>query len=103
MDIQLNKQNHTLKAVITGRLSGKDASAWYTMIIDQLGDDVTEIVLNLAGVTYLTSTSLRNIIMLQKEMNIRDGELILEDPQEMVMDILQLSGMTAFLDIRKTG
>lgn len=89
--------------MITGKLSGNDASAWYTMITDQLGDDVTEVVLNLAGVTYLTSTSLRNIILLQKEMNIRDGELILEDPQEMVMDILQLSGMTAFLDIRKTG
>lgn len=103
MDIQLNKQNHTLKAVITGKLSGNDATAWYTMILDQLGDDVTEVVLNLAGVTYLTSTTLRNIIMLQKEMNIRDGELILEDPQEMIMEILQLSGMTAFLDIRKTG
>lgn len=103
MDIKLDKQNHTLKAVITGQLSGNDAVTWYKTIIDQLDDDVTEVVLDLAGVTYLTSTSLRNIILLQKEMNKRDGDLILENPQEAVMDILKLSGMTAFLDIRKTG
>lgn len=102
MDVKLYKENHTLTAVLTGQLSGNDAFSWYNVIADQLEDDVTRVVLNLDGVTYLTSASLRGVILLLKEMNLRDGELILEDPQDPVMEILELAGMAKFLDIRKT-
>ena len=102
MDVKLYKENHTLKAVLTGQLSGNDAFSWYNVIADQLEDDVTRVVLNLDGVTYLTSASLRGVILLLKEMNLRDGELVLEDPQDPVMEILELAGMAKFLDIRKT-
>ena len=60
-------------------------------------------LLNRAGVTYLTSTALRGIILLQKELDKRDGDLIIEDPQEAVMEILDLVGMASFLEIRKTS
>ena len=103
MDVNINRLDHTLKVVITGRLSGDDAYKWYNSIMDALGDDVTEVIINLAGVNYLTSASLRGIILLQKEMDKRDGELVLEDPQEMIFEILDATGMTRFLDIRKTS
>ena len=102
MDVQINRQDHILTAVITGRLSGEDAYKWYSMISDKLDDDVTEVVLDLSGVYYLTSASLRGITLLQKEMNKKDGELILIDLQDTVLEILEVTGMTAFLDIRKT-
>ena len=102
MDVQIKREKNTLRAVIIGRLSGNDAYEWYNMVADQMGDEVEEVVLNLAGVSYITSAALRGIILIQKEMNMRDGELVVEDPQEMIMEVLRATGMAAFLDIRKT-
>jgi len=103
MDVQFNKENNSLRAAVTGELSGEDASRWSGLVMDQMTDEVDEVVLNLAGVTYLTSTALRGIILLQKELDKRDGDLIIEDPQEAVMEILDLVGMASFLEIRKTS
>ena len=64
-------------------------------------DDYDTLVLDLAGVDYISSAGLRVIVSTHKEMAEKGGDLILRNLNRNVSDIIRLTGFDKKLNIEK--
>ena len=64
--------------------------------LDELGDDVTELELDLAALEYASSAGIRQIVAAHKKM---DGNLVLRNVSPEVREVLHLTGTDKRLSI----
>ena len=98
MEITLKKMNESglyVKAV--GKLD-IDNSAEYGMKIKDAIDDVNELVLDFAEITYVASIGLRILLELYQQMS-KQGSIKLINVQEHVLNVLKTTGFNKFLSI----
>lgn len=93
MTITKNAEATKLTIAITGRIDTTTAPELESAIDEING--VTELVLDFAGVEYISSAGLRVILKAQKKMN-QDGKMKLINVNDDVMDVFDITG---FLDI----
>lgn len=98
MEIILKKINESSLYV---KASGKldiDSSAEYGMKIKDSIDDVNELVLDFADITYVASIGLRVLLELYQQMS-KQGSIKLVNVQEPVLNVLKMTGFNKFLSI----
>lgn len=100
MDIKYEQQEGTLRIILSGELTETEAYHWQMSFKDAISDNVSLVILDCADLKYITSSGLRVILLIQKEMNIRDGELVVEHVQPAVMDVFRTVGFSNFLNIK---
>lgn len=93
MTITKNAEATKLTLAIVGRIDTSTAPE-FEAHIDEIAD-VTELVLDFAGVEYISSAGLRVILKAQKLMN-KNGKMKLINVNDDVMDVFDITG---FLDI----
>ncbi len=64
-------------------------------------DDYETLILDLAGVDYISSAGLRVIVAAHKEMADRGGKFVLRNLNRNVSDIIRLTGFDRKLNIEK--
>ena len=82
---------------LTGRID-TITSADFEKAVEGLSADVTDLVLDMKGVEYVSSAGLRVLLGAQKLMNKR-GSMKLVNVCETVMDVLEMTGFVDILDI----
>jgi anti-anti-sigma factor len=84
---------------LAGRLDSRTAGDVGDRM-DAIGiGEARQVVLNLAGLDFVSSAGLRVILRLARLMQSRGGELQIGAPQPMVADVLQTSGFDSLLRI----
>jgi len=101
--MEITTQKLGLKLVIkaTGRIDAMTAVEYGTTINDLLDDSddgVKELILDLAGIDYISSIGLRVLLELQKRMT-NDGSMKLINVAPSVMDVFNMTGFTGVLTI----
>ena len=99
MDIKYDRQGEKLRIILKGAMTDIEAGGWIQSFKEYIDDSVMEIVLDFAELSYITSSGLRAVLMLQKKMNLRDGELMLVHVSPEVKEILDVVGFSNFLNI----
>lgn len=98
MEIILKKMNESgLYVKAEGKLD-IDTSAEYGMKIKDALDDMNELVLDFAGITYIASIGLRVLLELYQQMS-KQGSIKLINVQEPVLNVLKMTGFDKFLSI----
>lgn len=98
MEIVLKKMNgNGLYVKAEGKLD-IDTSAEYGMKIKDALDDMNELVLDFAGITYIASIGLRVLLELYQQMS-KQGSIKLINVQEPVLNVLKMTGFDKFLSI----
>ena len=92
IDKQLNGSELTLS--LTGRLDTTTAPELEAVIKENI-TGVTNLVMDFAGLEYLSSAGLRVILSAQKTMN-KQGEMIIKNVNKTVNEIFEVTG---FIDI----
>ena len=95
IDIKKNATKTTL--VITGRLDTITAPALDKTINEDLAD-TTELVLDVAGMEYISSAGLRVLLSAQKKMQ-KIGSMKVSGVCDEVMEIFQMTGFADILVI----
>ena len=98
MEIALKKIN---EGGLYVKASGKldiDSSAEYGMKVKDALDDVNELVLDFADITYIASIGLRVLLELYQQMS-KQGSIKLINVQESVLNVLKMTGFDKFLSI----
>ena len=98
MEIILRKIND--KALYV-KASGKldiDSSAEYGMKVKDALDDINDLVLDFAEITYIASIGLRVLLELYQQMS-KQGSIKVINVQEPVMNVLKMTGFNKFLSI----
>ena len=94
MTIEKNLNGTELIAAIVGRLDTTTAPQLEAELKQSI-DGVEKLVLDFAGLEYLSSAGLRVLLAAQKVMN-KQGEMILKNVNETINEIFEVTG---FIDI----
>ncbi len=97
MEINLRKLNGSLYVKAEGKLDIDSAAEFGTTIKDAL-DDMNELVLDFAGITYIASIGLRVLLEFYQQMS-KQGSIKIINVQEPVLNVLKMTGFDKFLSI----
>ena len=65
--------------------------------LEQLEPDITSLTLDFAGLEYISSAGLRQIVAAYKKMN---GALVLKDVSEEIMGVIRMTGLDRLLHFK---
>ena len=97
MNITKKQENDTLEIAVEGRIDTTTAPKLGEEI-QNIGDDVQKLVLNLEKLDYISSAGLRIILSAQKTFSAKGGMKII-NVNDIVKEIFEVTGFTDILDI----
>lgn len=99
MQIQKTTENGVTVLNITGRLVSTTAAALESAI-DSVLDEDNKLILDFSGVDFMASSGIQTLLVTSKRVKAADGLLILRNVNSVVMNVLEITGLKDFLDIR---
>ena len=97
MEIKKTADGGKLVLEVSGRVDTVTAPELENSINENI-NGVTELVLDLKDLVYISSAGLRVILKAQKTMNTQ-GEMTVKNVQDDVMDIFEMTGFSDILNI----
>ena len=97
LNINKTVENGSLIYALSGRLDTVTAPELERALRDELGD-VSSLILDFAGLEYISSAGLRVLLSAQKTMN-RQGEMKLVHVGETILEIFEVTGFSEILTI----
>ena len=97
MTIEIKKNADEITIEVVGRLDTTTAPALEKTINDNV-EATQDLVLNMAGLEYISSAGLRVLLGAQKKMQ-KQGTMKLTSVREEVMDVLEMTGFADILVI----
>lgn len=98
MKINQNREAEKLTVAIEGRLDTTTAPEFEKMLGEIMGG-VTELVLDMTNLEYVSSAGLRVILKAQKVM-FSQGKMTLTGVNESVMEVFEITGFSDILNIQ---
>ncbi len=99
MNIKQTLENTTLTIALDGRLDTNTAPELEATFKSSL-TNVTNLILDMTQLDYLSSAGLRVILMAQKVMN-KQGNLLVRNANATIMDVFEVTGFVDILNIEK--
>jgi anti-sigma B factor antagonist len=102
-DTAVNMSVETLKRVdlvtVSGRIDSSNAAEFEGNLKELMNSGRHSLVLNLAGVTYMSSAGLRTLVSTLKECKRHSGDVRLASPSERVSEVLSLAGLDSLFQV----
>ena len=97
MRIEKNQEGEKLNLAAIGRLDTTTAPELEQELKESL-EGVKELILDLAGLEYISSAGLRVLLAAQRRMN-KQGSMKLVNVNELVMEVFEVTGFSTILTI----
>lgn len=97
MTINKTKEDSKLTVQVEGRIDTTTAPQLESEIKDEISG-ITDLVIDLKEVAYVSSAGLRVLLSAQKVMN-RQGNMVIKNVNEEVMEIFEVTGFVDILNI----
>ena len=102
MELMTERVGGTLIARVSGRIDGTNAHEFEKSLNDAVGSGVRALVLDLAGLIYISSVGLRAVLLTAREMRSADIRFALCSLCLPVRDVFTISGFDQVIDIHET-
>jgi len=102
LEINVNEVNDIVIIKLVGNLDTNTAPDAETEINSWLEKDCKKMVISLAETNYVSSAGLRVFLATVKKMTAAGGSAKFFGPNEVVQEILDISGFSSILDIKST-
>ena len=99
MKVEQERNGGKLTLKIEGEINAATAPELKKELDSSFDDDVTELVFDITDVPYISSAGLRVLLESQNKIDEREGRMEVRGVNEMIMEILKLTGFTSFLNI----
>ena len=99
MNIKLINRGQEGELVLEGRLDTLTAPE-AEEVFNQMAERFKKIVLNMAGVEYVSSAGLRTLKRLHMAMKKKNGSLVLTNVRKMVMEVFEMTGFAGLLNFK---
>ena len=96
MNIKLLNRGQEGELVLEGRLDTLTAPE-AEEVFNQMAERFEKIVLNMAGLEYVSSAGLRTLKRLHMAMKKKNGSLVLTNVRKMVMEVFEMTGFAGLL------
>lgn len=98
MNIQVSTQPNVAVIEVAGRIDSNNASQFGDALNGVIAQNQNQLVLDLAGVDYMSSAGLREIVAAAKKLQGK-GELRLAQPSDRVREVLEMTGLDSVFQI----
>lgn len=98
MNIQVSTQPNVAVIEVAGRIDSNNANQFGDALNNVIAQNHNQLVLDLAGVDYMSSAGLREIVAAAKKLQGK-GELRLAQPSERVREVLEMTGLDSVFQI----
>lgn len=98
LSVKVERSGSRVFVQLNGELDLSTAPLLRPTLADVLGESPTEIVLDLADLSYLDSTGLSLFITTAKRAQAAGSKLVLQDPQESTQRLLEITNLTDYFD-----
>jgi anti-sigma B factor antagonist len=103
MQIQIAEDTGTTaKVVLTGKLDIAGAEV-VALPLATLSGAKSALTVDMSGVTFIASIGIRHLVSASKALRRRGGGLTLLDPNEIVTEVLNTTGVTDLMTITRSG
>lgn len=99
MTVTAEKDNSSLKLIVDGDLNTLSSTDLEKAYVANK-DGVNDVVIDMAGVTYISSAGLRVMLYIDQEMLDIGGSFTVCNVNSDVMEVFRLSGFVQFLKIK---
>lgn len=99
MNIEQNLNGNQLELALSGRLDTNTAAMLEQEIIKL--ENINSLVLDLKDLQYISSAGLRVILMAHKKMRAVAGSMKIKHPNDIVMEVFEMTGFNDILIIEK--
>ncbi len=90
-----------LTVIVSGKLDSNTSPEFQSMIQDNL-DGVKHLEFDFSNLLYISSAGLRIILSAYKKMCILGGDLVIIEPNDMVCNVMKITGILDKINVRKT-
>jgi anti-sigma B factor antagonist len=95
MEIQIKTVDNVMVVNLTGEISGRNAPDVQEQLLP-LARPGSRLLLNMSGVSYMSSAGLRTLLMLYRQINNQSGCVALSNLQEMIQEMMSVTGFLDF-------
>ena len=99
MNIKLINRGQEGELVLEGRLDTLTAPE-AEEVFNQMAERFEKIVLNMAGMEYVSSAGLRTLKRLHMAMKKKNGSLVLTNVRKMVMEVIEMTGLAGLMNFQ---
>ena len=99
MEIKSEKKDTCLSICVNGRLDTLASREFMKWTEENLGDDITDVVIECSDLTYISSSGLRVLMTIYKKNTPKHGKLSLKDLTPQVGEVLNITGMASLFSI----
>lgn len=100
--IKVNKEKNGSELLITVEgILDSPASPTLSEALDGCYDGLTKLIFEFKDLEYLTSAGLRVLLEAQQEMDDIEGEMVLRNVSDEIMEVFELTGFDDVLTIEK--
>ncbi len=99
MEIQVKQEEGATIVKLEGRLDSVSSPVLDKRLAELVEGGASALILNFAGLSYISSAGLRSILVVSKKMKAQNGRIALTCAQDMVMEVFKMSGFATMLPI----
>ena len=96
MTINVERDFELVTLEITGRLDTTTAPN-LDSVIGELSEDTSELVFDMSGVEYISSSGIRVLLAAYKKMNLNQGTMRIEKANDIVREVFGMTGLSELL------
>ncbi|MEM6281036.1 MAG: STAS domain-containing protein [Chloroflexota bacterium] len=100
IEVNITSLEHDITLIESnGRIDSMNANQFGEAVLGEIDAGKVRIVLDLAGVDYMSSAGLREIVSALKKVKRAQGDLRVAQPSERVLEVLEMAGLDTILQI----
>lgn len=101
MDITTRKEAAATVVAITGEVDGRSAPQAQERILP-IVQETTGLVLDMSGVTFMSSAGLRMLLLLYRQATARNVKVVLVGLSSEIKDTMSMTGFLGFFEVADT-
>ncbi len=101
MEIVKNDGGSKVVFEVSGKIDTDTAPELEKSILETLGSNsgITNLVIDVANVIYLSSAGLRTLLSIQKKCNAESRQMVIKNANEVLKEVFEITGFINFLNV----
>jgi len=101
MNVSISTNENIVIITIEGSIDSKTAGDLQSQIMGTVAE-TNNVLLDLSGVSYVSSAGLRVLLMIYRQIKSKNGKVILVGVSEEIRDVMSMTGFINFFEITDT-
>jgi anti-anti-sigma factor len=102
MEISTRKEKHAIVVSIKGRMDAISSPGFEKQLSELMGGEEKDFVVDFGELDYISSAGLRSVLTILKDLQERNGKLLLCSLKDLVKHVFTISGLSAVIPIYET-